>query len=127
MSVKLKAALPKDDESNGLDDGVRDEFLAEPRKLKVGLVVEETVTSLASGLVTPKVRVERIELFTDAEEADAAVRRMQALSEVRTGLTPLPTIGKSDALDFDDDDEDAAFADSPEQQAVIYGDGPEVA
>lgn len=111
MSVKLKAALPKDDESNGLDESVAQEFLAEPRKLKVGIVVlavEETTTSLATGLVTPKVRIERIELFTDSDEADTAIRRMQALSEVRTGNTPLPTIGKGDALDFDDDPDDAA-------------------
>jgi len=110
MSVKLKAALPKDDEANGLDDGVRDELLADPRKLRVGLVVfavEETTKSLATGQETPKLRIERIELLTDAEEADDAVRRIQALSEVRTGNSPLPGgKGKAEAaLDFDGDDD----------------------
>lgn len=128
MSVKLKASLPKDEESNGLDDGVRDELLADPRKPRVGVVVfavEETTKSLATGQETPKLRIERIELITDAEEADLLVRRVQALSEVRTGNTPLPqTKGKAEAaLDFDDEGDDVDY----DAMHADDFDGPEAA
>ena len=103
--VKLKATLPKDEELNGLAGNVIvDEFLADPRKPRVAIVVlqtEEIVDQLANGVRQPKVRVNRIELVTDAEEATDLLARAKALSEQRTGTTPLPVkeFG-ADVLDF---------------------------
>lgn len=109
-NVKLKAALPKDAEFNGLGEKAVADFLADLRRPRVAIVVlqaEEVTRSLANGTEVPKVVITRIELVEDTEEERDLIRRAQALSEVRTGNTPLPTVGGAvddSALDFDDDE-----------------------
>lgn len=108
MSVKLLAKLPKDEESNGLDREVAKDIMSEPHKPRVGVIVlqrEGYHYSDQTAADVPEMKILRIELVTDAEEADQLVRRVQALSEVRTGNSPLPQVkGKAEAaLDFDDE------------------------
>lgn len=105
MGVKVKATLPKDDELNGLDEQAAADILAEPRKPRVAIVVlqtEEEIKNLANGTVTPKLRIDRIELVSDPEEADQLVRRAQALSEQRTGKTALPGLRAVEPVDVDE-------------------------
>lgn len=107
-NVKVKAALPKDEETNGLGDVARKEFLADLKKPRVAIVVlqpEEVTKSLANGVEVPKLAITRIELIEDAEEAEELVQRAMVLSERRTGNTPLPTIGgqvEDDGLGFEE-------------------------
>ena len=105
-NVKLKGTLPKDAEFNGLGKQAVEAILSEPRKPQVAIVVLQATDlnkSLANAEVQPVVRIERIELVTDAEEAGNLIGRAQALSEVRTGNTPLevPAPVDESALDFD--------------------------
>lgn len=107
-NVKLKATLPKDEESNGLGAAAVATFLAEPRKPQVAIVVLQRDGydhDDATMQDVPKVRILRAEIVTDGEEASDLVKRAQALSEVRTGNTALPGLrvvaDESSALDFD--------------------------
>lgn len=107
-NVKVKTALPKDEETNGLGDVARKEFLADLKKPRVAIVVlqpEEVTKSLSNGVEVPKLAITRIELIEDAEEAEQLVKRAMVLSERRTGSTPLPTPEHDDALGFDTEEE----------------------
>ena len=113
-NVKLKAALPKDDENNGLGAGAVEDFLADPKKPRVGIVVLQAKgehKDYANGTRQPEVSITRIELITDADEADDLIKRAQVLSEKRTGNTPLQIVeDEGDALGFDDDEFDGGDA-----------------
>lgn len=105
--VKLKAALPKDDEANGLAGSKwADEFDStdKPVLALVVLQTEEVTEKRASHSRIPKIAITRIEPITDAEEAAELLERMQVLAEKRNGVTRLdipepPRL--STALDFD--------------------------
>lgn len=108
-NVKLKGSLPKDEESNGLGERAADEFVDKPRLPRVAIVVlqSESITrSLATSEQVPTVRINRIELVVDPEEAAALVKRAAELSADRTGnepLEPFQPAEDSSALDFDDE------------------------
>ena len=71
-NVKVKASLPKDDETNGLGESAVDEFVGNPRMPRVAIVVLQTQSitkSLATAEQVPTVAIQRIELVPDAEEA----------------------------------------------------------
>ncbi len=104
MTVKLKAALPKDVESNGLGD-IAEVFLEKPDVARVVILVVQQHGyhySNETGESVPELKILKAEPVLDAWEADQLVLRAQALAGERTGHVPLDV-----ESDDSDDDSDA--------------------
>ena len=96
-AVSLSSNLAGNDDFNGLDSTL-DELLAEPTKLRVGIVVydvakiTETITKDGDeDPRTPTVRIRKFEpLGAVGEVPDAITMAIAAAHERRTGRTALP-------------------------------------
>ena len=93
MTIKLSAALPKEDtDHNGLE-AVYNHFITKPKRgiLVVGvLVVQSIETDVQSGYRTPKVRFDKIEACAPGAD-ELTVQEILDLTFVhRTGRQPLP-------------------------------------
>ncbi|WP_293784156.1 hypothetical protein [uncultured Aeromicrobium sp.] len=103
-TVKLSSALPANDEFNGLDHE-HDELLADPKQLRVAVVVYDVpkvVENTDEGVRVPYVRLRRFEPMGPIQDSDPRVRDLveKAITE-RTGRTPLPL----EDVDSDEDPE----------------------
>ena len=114
MSVKLKASLPKDQETNGLD-GSADMFLKYPAQARVVILVVQQQGyhhSNETGEDVPELKILGAEPVWDAYEADTLVMRAQALSAERTGHATLPDPPEDNVTRLhvveDDDGDDAS-------------------
>ncbi|MBM9464638.1 hypothetical protein JL108_14370 [Aeromicrobium sp. YIM 150415] len=101
-TVKLSAALPANEDFNGLDDE-HDELLKDPTQLRAAIVVYDVpkiVTNTDTGLVQPHVRLRKFEPMSPIQDTDPRVRDLveKAITQ-RTGRTPLPL------EDVDEEDE----------------------
>jgi hypothetical protein len=91
--VKLSAALPGDEEINGLDS-IAAQLVDQPGRIRVALVwldVSMITDNTETGGRVPTVRVRRIEPLGTVEEIPDEIRKLAARShEERTGRVPLP-------------------------------------
>jgi hypothetical protein len=91
--VKLSGALPGDEEINGLD-AIAEKLVETPEKLRLCLMwldVREIRDVTDTGERVPVLRVRRVEVAGDADDAPQELRDMVLrLAEARTGKTPLP-------------------------------------
>lgn len=91
--IKLSAALPGDEEINGLDS-IADDLVAQPQRIRVALVwldVPRITDNTETGARVPTVRVRRIEPLGTVEEIPDEIRKLAAqIHEERTGRVPLP-------------------------------------
>ncbi len=91
--VKLSAALPGDEETNGLD-GIASDLVEQPHRIQVALVwldVPKITDNTETGDRVPTVRVRRVEPLGTVEEIPDEIRKLAARAhESRTGRTPLP-------------------------------------
>lgn len=100
MTVKLKAALPKDAENNGLD-AAAETFLAHPDVPRVVIVVVQQQGyhhSNETGEDVPELRILRAEPVFDAWESDQLVLRAQGLAADRTGHALLPEVSEDEGV-----------------------------
>jgi hypothetical protein len=104
--TKLKSALPKDDEANGLaGSDWANRILADPVKQHVAIITFTAAkkdTDFASGKVTAIAQITRIEPVADEAEADVLLNKMLDLSSARTGQTQLdlPSVKGAAVLDL---------------------------
>ena len=107
--VKLSAALPADDELNGLDD-LADQLNSDPTQLRAALItfdVSKIVFVPAEDRHVPYVRIRAMEPLGGLDEIPKAVLKQIALArERRTGKTPLPIDAVTVPKAGDDDDPD---------------------
>lgn len=91
--VKLSAALPGDEQNNGMDEYV-DELIKNPRTIVAAVVmldVPQIIDDTESGTRVPTIRIRRIEPLGPAKDVDPKfVKLFQTLVEQRTGAAPLP-------------------------------------
>lgn len=102
--VRLKAALPKDEESNGLV-GWASRLLEDPELERVAIVTFVTVKEeidIAAGSHTPIIQLTRVEPVADEAEAAVLAGKLHDMAADRTGLVQLP-LDDGDLLGFDGD------------------------
>ncbi|WP_243063229.1 hypothetical protein [Humibacter sp. RRB41] len=91
--TKLKGALPKDDEANGLAGSEwANRLLDDPQKQHVAVITFVTAkkdTDFASGKVTATAQITRIEPVADEAEAQVLLNKLFDLASARTGRTQL--------------------------------------
>jgi hypothetical protein len=104
--IKLTSTLPQG-EANGLRAAV-DQFLDDPAGARIGIVVFDTkgtAENFDEQTVTATVRLRRVEIIGDTDDAQAAKRLMMRAHEQRTGQTVLPL-----GMETDIDEVFATFA-----------------
>lgn len=103
-NAKLAATLPKGD-ANGLA-AIAAELVADPSQVRVALVlldVSEISQATDDGALTAKVRVKRVEVVRDSEDAEVLRRLLRREFERRTGQTVLPYDLEQDVTDAFED------------------------
>lgn len=92
-AVKLASKLPGDLEVNGVDQ-LAEELVNDPKTLRAGFVLFDTVkviTDTDTGEKIPVVRIRRFEPLGDADDISAELRAAYFKAvEARTGKTALP-------------------------------------
>jgi hypothetical protein len=93
--TKLKGALPKDDEANGLHGGTwATRLVGSPEIEYVALVTFKTADiriTPSAGLQTPTVSVTRFEPVEDEAEAEVLRQKLAGFADKRLGRVPLPS------------------------------------